>query len=133
MTRDPHCNSPSAAAGGASGQTAPASPLAGRSKQPHNPSTTNGSVVVQPVQLLAKMFEASERVPTDRARHPDGMPSLDAVKQAYVLHVVETCRGNRSVAARVLGVDRKTLYRMLAQWGWQPRRTRRSEPRHGED
>jgi two-component system response regulator HydG len=46
---------------------------------------------------------------------PDVLPDLDAVKQAHVRHVLDACGGNRSAAARILGVDRKTLYRRIAR------------------
>jgi transcriptional regulator of acetoin/glycerol metabolism len=45
----------------------------------------------------------------------DDLADLDSVKQAHVLRVVAACGGNRSLAARILRVDRKTLYRRLAR------------------
>jgi two-component system response regulator HydG len=42
---------------------------------------------------------------------------LREVQRRYVLHVLELCGGNRTDAARVLGLDRKTLYRKLLRWG----------------
>lgn len=60
------------------------------------------------------------------------LPDLEQIKHAYVVHVLEICQGNRSVAAKILGVDRKTLYRKLAQWGVEPPRARK-EPAHAED
>jgi two-component system, NtrC family, response regulator HydG len=43
--------------------------------------------------------------------------TLDEVRRRYVIHVLEACRGNQTGAARVLQIDRKTLYRRLRQWG----------------
>jgi two-component system, NtrC family, response regulator AtoC len=40
---------------------------------------------------------------------------LDTVKRAHVHFVLAAVGGNRSLAARILGVDRKTLYRHLAR------------------
>ena len=45
------------------------------------------------------------------------MIPLREVERRYVLHVLEMCGGNRTEAARVLGLDRKTLYRKLIKWG----------------
>ena len=45
----------------------------------------------------------------------DDLEDLDSVKQAHELRVVAACGGNRSRAARILRVDRKTLYRRLAR------------------
>lgn len=41
---------------------------------------------------------------------------LEEVEKRYILRVLETARGNRTEAARILGLDRKTLQRKLALW-----------------
>ena len=43
--------------------------------------------------------------------------SLDQVERRYILHVLESVSGNKALAARVLGLDRGTLYRKLRQYG----------------
>lgn len=43
--------------------------------------------------------------------------SLEEVERAHIYHVMESLQGNRSEAARVLGIDRRTLYRKLKKWG----------------
>ncbi len=48
------------------------------------------------------------------------LPRLDDVLRTHALHVLDLCRGNRRFAASVLGVDRKTLYRMLRRWQVPP-------------
>jgi DNA-binding NtrC family response regulator len=42
--------------------------------------------------------------------------SLAAVEQRHILSVLEACKGNKSAAARQLGVSRKTLERKLKLW-----------------
>jgi DNA-binding NtrC family response regulator len=46
---------------------------------------------------------------------PD-LQALEEVRREYTLYVLERCRGNGVAAARTLGIDRKTLYRMLKRW-----------------
>ncbi len=43
--------------------------------------------------------------------------SLEEVEKRYILRVLETLRGNKTAAARTLGIERKTLYRKLETWG----------------
>ena len=47
-------------------------------------------------------------------------PSLEEVKKRYVLHVLESTQGNVSATARMLKVDRRSLYRMLARYKIEP-------------
>jgi DNA-binding NtrC family response regulator len=45
------------------------------------------------------------------------LPSLDELERRYLKHVLGALNGNRSRAAEVLGVDRRTLYRMAERLG----------------
>jgi DNA-binding NtrC family response regulator len=45
------------------------------------------------------------------------LPSLDELERRYLLHVLDAVAGNRTRAAEVLGIDRRTLYRMAARFG----------------
>jgi DNA-binding NtrC family response regulator len=42
---------------------------------------------------------------------------LDEVERQHILGVLAACSGNKSEAARQLGVSRKTIERKCAQWG----------------
>jgi len=46
-----------------------------------------------------------------------GLPALDEVERRYLLHVLEAVGGNRTRAAEVMGIDRRTLYRMAERFG----------------
>jgi two-component system response regulator AtoC len=46
-----------------------------------------------------------------------GWPTLDELERRYVDRVLERCGGNRTDAAALLGVDRRTLQRLLARRG----------------
>ncbi|HEV2761799.1 MAG TPA: helix-turn-helix domain-containing protein [Pyrinomonadaceae bacterium] len=41
-----------------------------------------------------------------------GLPTLDDIERRYLLHVLEATGGNRKRAAEILGINRRTLYRM---------------------
>jgi len=45
------------------------------------------------------------------------LPTLDDLERRYLLHVLDAARGNRTRAAEILGVDRRTLYRMAERFG----------------
>ena len=47
---------------------------------------------------------------------PNDWVTLEEVSKLYTRHVMRALKGNKSKAARVLGVDRKTLARKLARW-----------------
>jgi two-component system response regulator HydG len=44
---------------------------------------------------------------------PDALMTLDEMERRYVRQVLESTRGNKTHAARVLGIDRRSLYRRL--------------------
>jgi two-component system response regulator HydG len=43
--------------------------------------------------------------------------SLEAVEKAHILRLLEECEGNQSRAARILGINRRTLARKLKSYG----------------
>jgi two-component system, NtrC family, response regulator HydG len=45
--------------------------------------------------------------------NPDEMPTLEEVERRYIRRVLKAVGGNKTHAARVLGLDRRTLYRRL--------------------
>ena len=47
---------------------------------------------------------------------PADLVPLEEVERRYILRVLEAVGGNKTVAARVLGLDRKTLYRKLGSF-----------------
>ncbi|MGI9518276.1 MAG: sigma-54 interaction domain-containing protein, partial [Pirellulaceae bacterium] len=48
---------------------------------------------------------------------PAELLPMEEIERRYVLHVLDSVEGNKSTAARILGLDRKTLYRKLKQYG----------------
>ena len=54
------------------------------------------------------------------ARHvPGPETSIDAVRREHIRHVLEFLNGNKSDAAKILGVSRVTLYREIQRYGLQ--------------
>ncbi|MCH1521790.1 MAG: sigma 54-interacting transcriptional regulator, partial [Arenicellales bacterium] len=47
---------------------------------------------------------------------PTEMVPLEEIERRYILHVLGAVGSNKTMAARVLGLDRKTLYRKLRQY-----------------
>jgi DNA-binding NtrC family response regulator len=47
----------------------------------------------------------------------EDLPTLDEVERRYIEHVLQAVRRNRTRAADVLGIDRRTLYRMADRYG----------------
>ncbi len=58
----------------------------------------------------------------------EGLPPLDEIEKRYLVHVLASVEQNRTRAAEILGIDRRTLYRMLERHGIGER-----EPEDGSD
>ena len=75
---------------------------------------------IAPDDLPAKMQTEDLRA---RAAHStlgalfDDLPTVDELERRYLLHVLQVVGGNRSRAAEVMGIDRRTLYRMAERFG----------------
>ncbi len=59
-----------------------------------------------------------QAVPTSEPVATETLESLSEIERRHILKALEVCRGQRALAARVLGVDRKTLYRRLRAYGY---------------
>ncbi len=74
---------------------------------------------IVPEELPAKLQTAQVRA---AARSPlsalfEDLPTIDELERRYLLYVLEVAGGNRTKAAEILGVDRRTLYRMVERYG----------------
>ncbi|NPA48926.1 MAG: sigma-54-dependent Fis family transcriptional regulator [Thermodesulfobacteria bacterium] len=47
----------------------------------------------------------------------DDLP-LEEIEKRYILRILRRCEGNKSKAAKILGIDRKTLREKLRRWGF---------------
>ncbi len=57
------------------------------------------------------------RAPALEKRLFEDLPTLDEIERRYLLHVLEQVGNNRTRAAEVMGIDRRTLYRMAERFG----------------
>ena len=48
---------------------------------------------------------------------PTELVSIEELELRYIRHVLKAVNGNKTAAANILGLDRKTLYRKLAKCG----------------
>src|SRR5262245_19628797 len=63
-----------------------------------------------PVKLQSPQVRAAARSPLSALF--EDLPRLDELERRYLLYILEVAGGNRTRAADILGVDRRTLYRM---------------------
>ena len=47
---------------------------------------------------------------------PEELPTLEEVERRYIRRVLRAVGGNKTQAARIIGVDRRTLYRRLERF-----------------
>ena len=64
-----------------------------------------------PVKLQSDQVRSAARSPLSALF--EDLPALDELERRYLLYVLEVAGGNRTRAAEVLGIDRRTLYRMI--------------------
>ena len=66
----------------------------------------------------------------DLAELFSGLPNLDEIERRYILYVLEATGNNRKRTAEILGINRKTLYRMAARFEIEFAHARDFEPTH---
>ena len=64
-----------------------------------------------PVKLQSPQVRAAARSPLSALF--EDLPRLDELERRYLLYILEVAGGNRTRTADILGVDRRTLYRMI--------------------
>ena len=76
------------------------------------------------VSSRGTVIEASDLAGPDPAAQPrqdepsfSNLTTLDDLERRYLLHVLDAANGNRTRAAEILGIDRRTLYRMAERFG----------------
>jgi DNA-binding NtrC family response regulator len=69
---------------------------------------------IVPEDLPEKLQSAQVRTPrVATSRTLRRSAALDELERRYLLYILEVAGGNRTRAAEILGIDRRTLYRMI--------------------
>jgi DNA-binding NtrC family response regulator len=78
-------------------------------------------LVVSSRGSLIEVFDLPDKAaavrPSAQQQPFSDLPTLDDLERRYLLHVLEAANGNRTRAAEILGIDRRTLYRMAERFG----------------
>jgi len=72
---------------------------------------------VEKSDLPDKVRELQHAEELAETHEPPELLSLEEIERRYILRVFEAVHCNKSQAALVLGLDRKTLYRRLERYG----------------
>ena len=70
--------------------------------------------------------------PTPPSIPPSGGESLSDVERDHIVRTIEQVRGNKSLAARALGLSRRRLYRLIERHGLEHLIQRRESDSHEE-
>ena len=76
------------------------------------------AIVVDDLPEKIRNYQASQLVIA--GDDPAELMPMEEVERRYSLRVLEAVSGNKAAAARILGIERKTLYRKLERWGSEP-------------
>ena len=76
--------------------------------------TRFSEIVVEDLPERVRSYKASHVIVA--GDNPTELATMHDVERAYILRVMEAVGGNKSLAARVLGFDRKTLYTKLDKY-----------------
>ncbi len=77
----------------------------------------SGHAVLLPHDLPSHIAPAS---PASSDEDAASLPSLDELTRRHLVRVLAATGGNKKRAAEILGVDRRTLYRMLERYAMSP-------------
>jgi two-component system response regulator HydG len=71
-------------------------------------------IVVEDLPEPVRTHQRSQILPS--GDDPSEMLPMHEVEKRYILRVLEAAGGNKTLAAQVLGFDRRTMYRKLASF-----------------
>jgi two-component system response regulator HydG len=72
-------------------------------------------IVVDDLPDKIRMYQSTELV--IHGDDPEEFPTLEELERRYIRRVLEATRGNKTQASRILGMNRRTLYRRIERLG----------------
>jgi DNA-binding NtrC family response regulator len=78
----------------------------------------SGGTTIKPVHLPKEIVGPSLGKPDDAGLGETGLVPLEEVEKRHIRRVLEACRGNKTQAAKVLGITRLTLRNKVTEYGW---------------
>jgi two-component system, NtrC family, response regulator HydG len=75
--------------------------------------TAHDHLTVEDLPEKIRQYQGSQVL--IRGDDPTELMTLEELERRYIAHVLQATAGNQSQAARILGLDRKTLYRRLKE------------------
>ncbi|MCW8140284.1 MAG: sigma-54-dependent Fis family transcriptional regulator [Planctomycetota bacterium] len=78
--------------------------------------TAHERLIVEDLPAGIRDYRTTSPALVPEASDSSQLPTLEEVERRYVLRVLDTVGGNKKLASRVLGLDRRTLYRKLERW-----------------
>jgi DNA-binding NtrC family response regulator len=75
------------------------------------------SLAPGPLIVPDDLPEAVRKAEAASPRHDEGLLTLEEVEKRHLIKVLRETGGNKVQAAKVLGIDRRTLYRMAERFG----------------
>jgi DNA-binding NtrC family response regulator len=77
-----------------------------------------------------RRIEAEDLPMYSEADQPRRIKTMDELEKEHISHVLAVCGGNKTSAAKTLGISLRNLYRKIERYGLQPREPV-AEPQHG--
>jgi len=69
------------------------------------------------IEDLPARVQRPQNVEVFNAGHdPDELPPMRVVEQRHIMRVLKAVNGNKTLASKMLGFDRRTLYRKISGW-----------------
>jgi transcriptional regulator with PAS, ATPase and Fis domain len=82
---------------------------------------SRGGVITEddlpPAVRAAETVDSPSLAPVDPATLFADLPTIDELERRYLAHVLQAAGGNRTRASEILGINRRTLYRMALRFG----------------